>query len=139
MTLKVKIAHERIDSEHAIAVMGVDMNQMTTSDLGTIEPGQVGEFNIYEGFALHLIEVPNGKLRDSIEAVKDAELDAEQARIDAEAQARSDAEEAERAAAEAAAAGELTPEAAEVLGVDVPSAPVEVAPVEEVPVDVPEA
>jgi hypothetical protein len=38
MTLKVKIANERIDSEHAIAVIGVDMNQMNTSDLGTIEP-----------------------------------------------------------------------------------------------------
>ena len=116
MTLRIKITHEQPDSEFAIFV-GALRDDMTVEEGNFVEPGQTGEFHLWDGKKLILTEVPNGAHRAAQEA--QAALNA----AIAEAERQAAAEEAERLAAERAASGPLTTESAAILGTDIPSAP----------------
>ena len=116
MTVRIKITHDQIDSEFAVVVDTLRAD-MTISESTFVEPGQTGEFHLWDGKKLILTEVPNGAHRAAQEA--QAALNA----AIAEAERQAAAEEAERLAAERAAAGPLTAETADVLGTDIPSAP----------------
>lgn len=102
MTLRIKITHDQIDSEFAV-VVGTLRADMTISESTFVEPGQTGEFHLWDGKNLILTEVPNGAHR----AAQEAQAALNVAMADAEL----------------AAAGPLTAETADVLGTDIPSAP----------------
>ena len=96
MTLKVKIANERIDSgaRHRSHWRGHEPDEHVRPGHDRARPGR--RVQHLRGLSLHLIEVPNGKVaRFHRSCWATPNWIAEQARIDAEAQARSDAEEAE--------------------------------------------